>query len=422
VPTLPTVSALPRLITEPYLLISMSLPVYKDAGGTYVADPLWVKDLREHLKYIRTLTLATPLRPGAPPPGMVPLTQSADSALGSLSVVELPTVQSGWHAVRMLPWVLARLFKAFGPARIVHAAAAGWPLPGCWYAAAIQVIRPRKLLLNVESAFWRIPPQTKVSLPSRWRADFFEWVNARCARMSDISFFTQQQYLESLLGPRRDRGHVIHASWIDADQVQASALVQNRWAHLLSEEAGPTRFLFAGRINREKGVPLLLEAAQKLLQTGRPFTLDILGDGPLKEELAHSVSGLGLGACVRFLGVLPYGAPFFEALGRYHAVVVPSITDEQPRIVYDAYARGVPVIASATAGLKDCVAHHSTGLLVPAGDVQALTDALVWAIDHRQALPEMAQHALARAAALTHTEMHRQRWAAIVAHLDQVGR
>ena len=112
---------------------------------------------------------------------------------------------------------------------------------------------------------------------------------------------------------------------------------------------------------------------------------------------------------VNVLGTVDYGAPLFELLRRYHAVVVPSISDEQPRIVYDAYSQGVPVLATRTAGLRDCVADDKTGWLVEPNNAVALAVLIERATTNITALQTMGMEALRVARSMTHQRMHRER-------------
>ncbi|MCA8961793.1 MAG: glycosyltransferase, partial [Planctomycetes bacterium] len=109
------------------------------------------------------------------------------------------------------------------------------------------------------------------------------------------------------------------------------------------------------------------------------------------------------------LDFVPYGPPFFELLRGYHAVVAPSISDEQPRIIFDAAAQAVPVIASATDGLRPHVKSSQTGWLVEVGCPRNLAETIsrLAATPHR--LEDCGLRSLAVAQTLTHREMHRVR-------------
>src|SRR5437763_3525524 len=56
---------------------------------------------------------------------------------------------------------------------------------------------------------------------------------------------------------------------------------------------------------------------------------------------------------LRLLDPVPPGAPFLALVRRYHALLLPSLSDEQPRVVLDAASQAVPAIASDTDGLRD---------------------------------------------------------------------
>jgi glycosyltransferase involved in cell wall biosynthesis len=129
---------------------------------------------------------------------------------------------------------------------------------------------------------------------------------------------------------------------------------------------GPGEYLlFLGRVSSEKGVRTLIEAA-KLLEA----RVMIVGDGPEETQLKRNApSG------VEFqVSVSPEGAAHLLAHAR--ALVVPSICYEgQPRSILEAFAAGVPVVASRIGGLPELVEDGVNGLLVPPGDAKALADA-----------------------------------------------
>ena len=90
----------------------------------------------------------------------------------------------------------------------------------------------------------------------------------------------------------------------------------------------------------------------------------------LSKHLAEGPTRVGI------LGTVAYGAPLLALLRTYDAVIVPSISDEQPRIVFDAYSQAVPILASNTPGLRSCVRDGETGLLTKPNDARALAETL----------------------------------------------
>lgn len=132
-------------------------------------------------------------------------------------------------------------------------------------------------------------------------------------------------------------------------------------------------FLFIGRLDREKGVDLLLGAFARMPSPGR---LHLAGVGPCRRDLEALARSLGLGDRVRFLGWLEREAIDRELTTAW-AVVVPSLWAEPLGMVaQEAIAAGVPVIASAAGGLSEIVQDGRHGLLFPNGDGVALTACL----------------------------------------------
>jgi len=139
----------------------------------------------------------------------------------------------------------------------------------------------------------------------------------------------------------------------------------------VKESAGGD-ILFAGRLSPEKGVDLLLDAVQ---EAGN-VRVRIAGDGPDESSLRARAARLGP-ETVTFLGHLDKPSLYAE-IRNSCAVVVPSRWHEnQPMTVLDAFACGVPVIATQLGGLPELVSDGVDGLTVPSEDPAALADAMV---------------------------------------------
>lgn len=147
----------------------------------------------------------------------------------------------------------------------------------------------------------------------------------------------------------------------------------------------PDRFCVAviGRLSPEKGHRVLFEALR-----GRPATLLIAGDGPLREELARAAAGLD----ARFLGYLEDAREVFAAAD---VVALPSITEGLPLVALEALSLGRCVVASAVGELPQLLA-DGAGLLVPPGDSAALSEALA-RVETGEVRARMEARALERA-------------------------
>ncbi len=152
--------------------------------------------------------------------------------------------------------------------------------------------------------------------------------------------------------------------------------------YTVEERSVPTEVLrigFVGRLIPHKGVGVLLQAAV----SDRRFVLEIYGDGPEAEELRNEAVVLGIEDRVTFHGFVAEDT-MPEVYRTFDVLAVPSLTmpgwiEQFGRVVVEAGASGVPVVASASGSLPDVVAEHA--LLVPPGDAGALAAALGRLVD-----------------------------------------
>jgi glycosyltransferase involved in cell wall biosynthesis len=156
---------------------------------------------------------------------------------------------------------------------------------------------------------------------------------------------------------------------------------------------------------------------EKLTEQGVRGALHVIGEGGLRDEVIAAERTAPFG--VKYFEPLPYGATFLNFLEQYHAVLIPSLSDEQPRILFDAAARGVAILASETDGLRPYIESNRSGRLIPPGDPGALAEAMAsWT--HDPAIPRgFAMEALSRMRHKTHRAMHAERSRIIARDLGQ---
>ena len=398
-------------IKRPYLLV-VNMPYFVDASGRLFLERTWHHDLIQHLQYIPALTLAAPLRPL--PADTTRLVLMEDGLRAGLGLVPLPSQTSRVRAIAQLPRTIQALWHAIGNAEIVHTGVSGWPFPLGWVASPIAKLLRKKLLIIVESAPWALVTKEGKVAPLRKRieAHLFERLARHWCSSADLSFYTQPTYLQRYHRNGKGPAYVAPATWVSADDILDDDQAQLIWDKKIQQ---PVRFLFAGRLERDKGVKILLEAAQRLTAAGVRGALHVIGEGRLRDEVVAAQRSDGF--ALEYFEPLPYGPRFLEFLRQYHAIVVPSLGDEQPRIVFDAAARGVPVLASDTDGLRPHVENDRTGWLIPPGNSEALAKAMAWWADHQAALRRFAMEALSHVRGQTHQSMHANRSRIIARHL-----
>lgn len=136
---------------------------------------------------------------------------------------------------------------------------------------------------------------------------------------------------------------------------------------------GPVTLLFVGRLVDGKGLFDLLDAFERL----EGAELDIVGDGPLYDDLADAVDHRDLDG----VSLLGYRDDVPAVMARSDVLVLPSYREGTPRVITEAMASGLPVVSTDIAGIPDQVADDETGYLIEPGDVDALVEALRALID-----------------------------------------
>ena len=396
------------ILNRPYLMVTF-IPVYKDEDGGLWLEHSWHHDLTQHLNYLTDFRLCAPVLPKDNQPGLVRLDLPQD---GRLRVLPLPAQSSKLAALRSLPKVVSALWRAIGDAELVHCGVIGWPYPLGWIANPIAVLRGKALLVVIESSWLRNNPEPK----EPWRFALLNAVSNSVAHWSckhaDVAFYTHSAYRDTLHVGDPATGYVTPAIWINDEDILDDVAARRLWSRKVSE---PVRLLLAGRLIADKGIDVLLAALRLLEQRGVKVQVDIIGVGERRnaclkaaEEL-HAVS-------LSVLDPVSYGEAFFKLVQRYHAVLIPNLTDEQPRILFDASAQAVPAIASDTAGLRPHIVHDRSGWLVPPGDPTALASVIERASSQAPKLGIMGMGALSSVRGNSHAEMHRLRSHILVKH------
>jgi glycosyltransferase involved in cell wall biosynthesis len=138
--------------------------------------------------------------------------------------------------------------------------------------------------------------------------------------------------------------------------------------------AAPRRLLFAGTWIPRKGVQVLAAAYEELIARGLTLDLDVLGAG-VSQDVVHAAFSATIRHRVRVISAANdrETASVFAAADIF---VLPSLFEGTPLTLIEAMWSGLPVVTTATAGMKDVVRHNVSGVLVAPGDANQLTVAI----------------------------------------------
>jgi len=217
----------------------------------------------------------------------------------------------------------------------------------------------------------------------------------RCAFVVAISSYGRSQLYRLVEHQHWPKVHVVHCG-----------LEPAYFARAVSPAPMARRLVSVGRLCEQKGQLLLVDAAHRLAARGITFELVLAGDGELRAEIEALIVFHKLQAKVRITGWISSEQVRDEIVAA-RALVLPSFAEGLPVVIMEAMALRRPIISTFVAGIPELVHSGKHGWLVPAGDVEALVEAMRACLDAPvDRLARMGEAAHKRALARHNVDMH----------------
>lgn len=144
----------------------------------------------------------------------------------------------------------------------------------------------------------------------------------------------------------------------------------------------------AGRLVPVKGPEFLIKASQIVIPK-HPNTYFLLaGDGPLKEDLQKKANEAGVGKNIVFLG---WRDDIALILAVFDVFLLPSLNEGMGRVLVEAMAHGIPIVASDVGGIPDLVTHGKNGFLVPPKNPEELAKHIQILIEEEEKRRKMGE-------------------------------
>ena len=254
-----------------------------------------------------------------------------------------------------------------------------------------------------------------------------------------VPYGVGSEFLQAGAAKIRGTGQEARGTRQEAGGGRQEALVTRHSSHV----TGPFRFLYAGYLTKRKGIDVLLRAWSALqnvehgarsmelgarkekereAQAGRNFdrgNLDILTDRWNEGAELRLVGGgekpEPLPAGVVCLGQTPRDALLRE-MSEADVFVFPSLFEGFALVILEAMAAGLPVIATPNTAGPDLIEHEKEGLIVPAGDANALREAMECLLNDPERARSMGRAAHEKAKEYT-WERYGERWEAMLHEL-----
>jgi glycosyltransferase involved in cell wall biosynthesis len=357
-------------LTVRVLFVATSFPLYEDHwSGTFVAV-----QARALSRLGCEMTVLAPRGPNA----------AAHERLGPLDV----------HRFAYLPRPLERLAYGGGIPANLRASPWLWAAVPPFVASLSAAVSRHAATADIVHAHWTFAGAVCASLPFRKTKPLVVSLHgsdlaqanglyARAARR----VFARADAIVVHSSEMRERALAAGASPERLLQIAHGVEVDLFWR--ASEVRETTRLLAVGRLSHEKGFDVLLDALRQIPPTAK-WELEIVGEGPLRAELARQAEASGLRR-VRFLGGLP-PTQLRERLAAADVLVVPSRREGFGVVALEGMAAQLPVIATTVGALPEIITPNETGLLAPPDDAPALRDALLSLLHDRARARTLGEH------------------------------
>lgn len=143
--------------------------------------------------------------------------------------------------------------------------------------------------------------------------------------------------------------------------------------------------LFLAVMNESKGILDLIHAAEKVrdakVSGGNSLLFEIAGDGEMLQEAKNLVKQKNLDEAFRFHGWVDCEKKY-KLLRNADLFVLPSYFEGLPMSILEAVSYGLPVIATDVGSIDEAVAEGENGFLIKPGDIELLTEYILWMIDN----------------------------------------
>lgn len=269
------------------------------------------------------------------------------------------------------------------------------------FRAGVRADKPTLFVQDTDIVVQQRELAAGAGLATRAKARAYGWIFERLCRWSvaraDLSLLKgsglMARYARYAKNPKE-----FHDTSFSSRDIITPERLETRLATL--NRPRTLRLVYCGRLAQRKGLHISFAILARALALGAQVQLDIIGSGPERGALEQLAGSLGIAAQVNFIGPLPYDSALLGRLAEYDALLFTPTAEDTPRMIFDAYAVGLPVIASDIAYVQERAREEGATVLLPRGSVEPAADVLLQIYRQPDRLGALARKA--RSAATYH--------------------
>ena len=238
------------------------------------------------------------------------------------------------------------------------------PYPLSLVLIALAAVRRKRIVLGVRQD---MPLYIRNRHPGR------RWIQLAASALERAYRLLARRYPVVVVGPALARNYRAAPRRLEI----SVSLVRER--DIVGAEAarsydGPLEIISVGRLDPEKNPLMLADVLARLREHDPRWRLVVCGDGPLEPELERKLESLGVRDFADMRGHVPIDGGLMDLYRRCHAFLHVSWTEGMPQVLLEAFAAGLPVVATAVGGVEESIG--DAALLVPPGEIDPAVGAL----------------------------------------------
>lgn len=356
---------------------------YRSDGGKLYGQRAFVVFLQALAQHVDRFVLTGRIDP-RPGTSYYPL----DEHIAFVGLAHYESLARPWQVARSLALSLSRFWRLLDEVDTVWVLG---PYPHSVMLALLTILRKRRLVLGVRQD---TPAYVRSRRPGR------HWMHIGADVLEGMWKLLARRHAIVVVGPELERRYSRAPSLLattvslvsERDVIEPAQLDGRTYDGVLT-------LLTVGRIDAEKNPLLLAEILARLRADGRDWRLIVCGDGPMREALRMRFEELGLADQVDLRGYVPIDDGLLDLYRHSHAFLHVSLTEGFPQVLIEAFATGLPVVATAVGGVSTAAA--DAALLVAPRDAAAAADALERVVTDVQLRDRLISTGLQRAHELT---------------------
>jgi glycosyltransferase involved in cell wall biosynthesis len=158
-------------------------------------------------------------------------------------------------------------------------------------------------------------------------------------------------------------------------------------------EPRPLRLVYCGRLTQRKGVDRSLQILARATAMGASVEFDVIGDGAERQRLQELANLIGIGQRVQFLGSFPYDKRLLKQLSRYDGLLFTPTAEDTPRMIFDGYAAGLPIVAFDIGYVQERHTQDHAAFLMPSNRIDESAECLAQLCSNTRQLEDLSRSA-----------------------------